>query len=289
MAKPPKRASFRPGGEPEPKQRAPDLAEAKRIATQFDRAAQNRRARNRVVDDDVPEPVKSEPKTTGRGLPPGAIAAAAEAQALPAPPPPDEPARDPLRPFASYAPEAGDLTGAMEQSQNDSRQVFAIVFGLLFMISAAVVVTVVVGAVGLYTVNASLGEEGLAGLTGADEDEQHLRDTGIVPGDIVTKKPKPRKAGPKEPVEEGPPPEAAPTTGSGTVIVPTDILFRSIEVNCPASGIRTRASFIGGKATAHGLPLSEDCIVTFQGSQPAKATLRGGQTKTCTFDPTNCR
>jgi len=284
MARPPRRESFRPGGEStEPDTPDRDLAEAQRVATQFDQASRNRRARDRVEGEDIPDPVKLEPETTARGLPPSVRPGASN---VPVQVTAAAPERDPLRPFASYAPESGELGDGMEQSQNDSRQVLAIVLGLLFMISAAAVVTVVVGAVGLWTVNATL-EDGIAGITGGDED--HLRDTGIVPGEIVKKKPRPRAVAPEEPVEEAPPVPVAPTTGDGTIIVPTDILFRSIEVNCPQSGIRTRASFIGGKATARGLPLSEDCIVTFQGSQPAKAQLRGGQTKTCTFDPTNCR
>ena len=287
MAIPPRRESFRPGDKPQEAPAAPrDLAEAKRVATQFERASKNRHARDVVADEFVPEPVKQEPKTTGRGLPASAMPGGAPSQPS-GPGGGAPPERDPLRPFASYA-GSGDLSGNVAQSQSDSRQVIAIVFGLLFMISAAAVVTVVVGAVGLYTVNATLGEEGLAGLTGG-ADEDHVRDTGIPTGEIIKKKPRPGNSAPKEPVGEIPPEPAAPTTASGTIIVPTNILFRSIEINCPQSGIRTRASFIAGKATAHGLPINEDCVVTFQGSQPAKASLRGGQTKTCTFDPTNCR
>ena len=79
----------------------------------------------------------------------------------------------------------------------------------------------------------------------------------------------------------------APTTADATVTIAKNVLFHSIEVNCP-SGVRKRADFIALRATVRELPISEECTVTFQGSQPAKATLSGGQTKSCTFAPTHC-
>jgi len=287
MAKrPPRRGSFQPGAQPtEPQDSQADLAEARRIATQFERAAKNRRDRDSVAEAEeaAAEPVKEEPKTTGRGLP-GAAKSAAPAGA--APMAPASPPHDPNKPFASFAPVAEDLTSSVAQSRSDSHQVVAIVFGMMFMVGAATVVLVVGGAAVLYTYSVTVGDGALTGI-GDKDDVEHIRDTADPTTEII-KQPRPRPKAPGVPEEVAPEP-VVPTIGDATIIVPKDRLFHSIEVKCQAAGIRTRADFRNAKATARGLPLNEDCRVTFQGSLPATTNIRGGQTKTCTFEPTNCR
>ena len=58
--------------------------------------------------------------------------------------------------------------------------------------------------------------------------------------------------------------------------------FTGIEVVCPVSGFRKRASFAAGSASLPDVPI-EDCDLTFKGGPPAKNTIRGGQTKACEF------
>ena len=85
-------------------------------------------------------------------------------------------------------------------------------------------------------------------------------------------------------------PVAPVTTGPITIEVPDDVFFHSLEINCPDAGIRRRASFRRNKASTSGVPIAEECTVTFQGSEPAKTTIRGGQRKKClNFNPTDCR
>jgi len=284
--RPPRRGSFTPGAKPtEPEKTETDLAEAKRVATQFERAKRNRQARARLEEEAqeaLPE-TPPEPKTTGRGLP-GAAAPSGPAPApRPAGPSSD---KDPNNPFAGFAPEADDLTGAVARSRSDSQQVFAILFGMVFMVGAAALVVGVGGIALLYTYSVTIGDGTLAGA-GDKDDVEHVRDTAN-PTEVIIRKPAPGPRKAKDPVEEEPEP-VMPTTGDGTILVPKDILFHSMEVKCPITGMRVRADFRNAKATAKGLPLNEECRVTFQGSLPATTTIRGGQTKTCTFEPTNCR
>jgi hypothetical protein len=163
--------------------------------------------------------------------------------------------------------------------------VLAIVLGMMFILSAAAAVVVVGGGALVYSYSVTVGDGALAGGGGKDQAE-HFRDTGLEHKEII-KAPTPTGGGRKTPVEDVEPEPAAPQFGNGVIIVPADILFISIEVRCP-SGVRTRAKFVNLKATARGLPLGEECVVNFQGSLPAKTYIKGGQTKTCTFEPTNC-
>jgi hypothetical protein len=285
MAKrPPRRGSFQPGEkpvtEPEPER---DLDEARRVATQLAMAEKNRRARDRVTEAEeaAAPPPKIEPKTTGRGLP---GSAKQQADGLTPAPDPGRTPRDPGKPFASFAPVSKDLTGSVAQSRSDSHQVLAIVVVMMVILSSAAVVVVVGGGVLLYSYSVAVGEGALAG--GDKDQAEHIRDTGLVHEEIIAQ-PKPSGGGHQAPADVAEPEPAAPQFGDGVIIVPPDILFISIEVKCP-SGIRRRAKFRNAKATVTELPLGEECEVYFQGSLPAKTKIQGGQSKTCTFEPTNC-
>lgn len=191
-----------------------------------------------------------------------------------------------LSPFQKFAPSSDQLGGAAAARSGESVQVLAIVMGLVFMVAATVVVVALLVGVTWWTVGDQIADGRLAELIPG---EDHIKDTDVA--EIIVK-PKPRPAGGAAPKAEDPAPEPvpqAPTTGSGTIQINGDVLFHSIEVNCPTGGIRTRADFRNNAATVYGIPLKEDCTVTFQGGQPARATLRGGQTKSCTFNPTLCR
>lgn len=224
--------------------------------------------------------------STGRGLGRGAPPPAEPVAAAPRDDPPS------LSPFQRYAPGAAQLDAA--SNRTDTTQVLAIVGGLGFMMSAAVVIVAIIGVLGWYTVGNMIEDGRLAGIGPGEDGEDgvgHIRDTATVPDKIIEK---PKGGGGKKPGGGDPEPEpvpTGPTTGPGTIIIAQEgVMFHSIEVNCPKSGIRSRANFRSGKATAQGLSTAEECIVTFQGSQPVKTTIRGGQTKTCTsFNPTICR
>src|SRR5690606_11925351 len=81
---------------------------------------------------------------------------------------------------------------------------------------------------------------------------------------------------------------AAPQRLDGTIVLGERRPFNSIEVNCPRSGVRARATFRDGRATVRDLPADEDCVVTCQAAEPARTPLRGGQPRTCVFGPTRC-
>ena len=77
------------------------------------------------------------------------------------------------------------------------------------------------------------------------------------------------------------PPRPAVGPQTAVVVIAASDPFTGVEVNCP-SGFRQRASFVGGTATIADVP-QEDCSLNFKGGPPAKNTIRGGQTKDCSF------
>lgn len=225
---------------------------------------------------------------SGRGLP---VAAGPAPGAAPAAP---QPAGEPRKPggpspFSGYAPSADELARHAQAGAESSNQVAAIVLGMGFVLTVMGVVVVLILLVGLFVWNQAVDDDGIADAGGKKD---HILDTGV--GDeIVEKKPGGGKGGgPAAPGEEPAPApvDAAPTTGPVTLEVPEHVFFHSLEINCPDANIRRRASFRGRRASTTGVPLNEDCTVTFQGSEPAKTTIRGGQTKVCvSFNPTDCR
>ena len=193
-------------------------------------------------------------------------------------------------PFAGYGPDSRLIAGAVEGSRAQSMGVLAIVGGLVFMVGSVVVVAIVALLVALFVFDAQLPGTRLAG----DEiKDRHIRDTGFA----NPVQPEPGGGAGRAPGDPGDrtvaDPNAGPPPGPATVIVPDEMMWFSIEVNCPG-GYRGRGKFRPHstkgwmKATAHNVPGDEKCTVTFQGSEPAKTYVTGNQTLQCTFNPTEC-
>ncbi len=227
---------------------------------------------------------------TGRGLPVSTGPVPVE------PPPPDNddtPRRAPggPSPFSGYAPTADELAQSAAAGAESSNQVAAIVLGMGFVLSVASILVLIIIGAGLFAWTQVVDNDGVAD---GDEGKGHVIDTAVADEIIKQKpgyKPKPGGAAPDPDDPDAPPPEpSAPTVGPVTITVPEHVFFHSLEINCPDAGIRRRASFRGRRASTTGVPISEDCVVTFQGSEPAKTTIRGGQNKDCvSFNPTECR
>lgn len=192
-------------------------------------------------------------------------------------------------PFASYAPGSMDLTRDAEVGTESSNQILAIVGGLGFMLLMAVVTVLAILMIGIFTW--SQQDDGIAAID--EDDPEHIRDTDDIP-DIIEIQPRPR-SGPRtgDPDADDPDAPAVPvpiTTGTISIEIPKTAFFHSLEINCPDANISRRASFRNRRASTSGVPIAEECIVTFQGSEPAQTTIHGGQNKVCvSFNPTECR
>lgn len=179
------------------------------------------------------------------------------------------------------------MAGGLEGSRSQSRGVLAIVGGMLFMAASTLVILFAVLLVMLWWT----GTQIVGGVATTEDGPQHIRDTGF--------------ADPQRSVRNGPGPRTPGDPGSGsdrdpnfippgpaTVVVARDMMFHSIEVNCPG-GYRNRGTFKkadGGmmSATVPNVPGDESCTVTFQGSEPAKTYIRGNERKICKFNPVEC-
>lgn len=227
---------------------------------------------------DLPE----EPEETGtsRGLP---------EMAAPPPTPNGDDDRAPVAsPFAAYAPSAQQLSESAAAGAESSNQILAIVFGLGFAIVSALLGAFVILLLGLFAWYQIDDGDGLAG---ADKDKEHIRDTAVA-GDLAPL-PKPRRPSPSsgDPDDTDVEEDAGPiTTGPVSVRIPKTAFFHTMEINCPDAQIRRRAPFRRQRAYTTGVPIHEECTLTFQGSEPAVTTISGGQDKECvTFNPTECR
>jgi hypothetical protein len=227
----------------------------------------------------------------GRGLGPGrSLEVGAQGPELvPAGPGRSEPRGGPApAPFATYGPDARQMAGQVEGSRSQSMGVLAIVGGLLFMTVSVVIVALVVLLVSFFVFQVTRDDE-LAGKDGGKN--RQIRDTG-------SEEPIQRERGGGSHVAGDPgdrtvgDPNAGPPPGPATVTVPNEMMFLSIEVNCPG-GYRSRGKFkrISAdmmSASVYDVPSDESCVVTFQGSEPAKANISGNQSKICKFNPTEC-
>jgi len=172
-----------------------------------------------------------------------------------------------------------------------SYRVFAILAGLMMMVFMALVVTVMLTVAGVYWTNQTEPVAKVPVTAPPPTRRSKAVDTGQPAPPIptpATKRPPPRSGGggtpkPKTPAPPKPAPPPPPASaGSVTVTVPADAKFTSIEVSCPGTGFRQRASFSGGKATLADVPAVE-CDLKFKGGLPASNKIRGGETKSCTF------
>jgi hypothetical protein len=192
-------------------------------------------------------------------------------------------------PFAGYGPDAQAMAGQVDGSRSQSMGVLAIVGGLLFMAVSVAVIAVVVLLASLFWFQVT--RDDTLASTDASKNRQ-IRDTGSAEpirsgggggGGRGVGDPGDRTVGD---------PNAGPPPGPATVTVPTQMMFLSIEVNCPG-GYRSRGKFKrisqdAMSATVYDVPSDESCVVTFQGSEPAKMTISGNQKKICKFNPTEC-
>lgn len=251
--------------------------------------------RRKSVPPPEPEPKQATPVPaagTGRGLPIGTGPSAPEGGATdPGSPAPDAPkvVRGGPSPFSGYAPTAQELAASADAGAESSNQVAAIVMGMGFVSVAAMLVVSLILCAGLFYWNQAQQNDGIAA---ADKDKGHIRDTGVAP-EIIRRKTGGGGGGPGKPVgdgEEEEPAPAAPTVAPVVITVPEHVFFHSLEINCPDNGMRLRGRFRGRKVTVQDVPIREECIVTFQGSEPAKTVAHGGQRLDCvSFNPTECR
>ncbi len=191
-------------------------------------------------------------------------------------------------PFVPYGPGSHVMAGDADRAHSQSMGVLAIIGGLLFMVGAAVV------TVGLMVLAWMFLVDKVPDTTvSTDAPRGHVQDTGVASPVPIPEPGGGVGAGVAPPVDDKDPPDfAAAQVGPATIIVPDTMLFHSIELNCPG-GIRTRGKFrpyneTELKATAQRVPADERCVVTFQGSEPARTHISGNHTLTCTFNPVVC-
>jgi hypothetical protein len=183
---------------------------------------------------------------------------------------------------------------APEIERAQSFRVFAIVAGLLFMVLTALVVCVIVVAAVVLYGDAGGGAAPVAGpkpvpladLGTPDEDEEIAEPLPPPPPSPTPRPP----SGPKPPRPPSPTPSpapAAPTAGGPvTLTLPPGAPWTAVEVTCPdvADWPRPRAPFSNGSATVQNVPAS-GCYANFKGGAPAKVSVRGGNSYTCTPGP----
>lgn len=94
-----------------------------------------------------------------------------------------------------------------------------------------------------------------------------------------------RRASPgaaEAPVDLGPQP--APVT----LEMPQEAFFHEMEVSCRGTPFRSRARVRGGVATVQAVPPGVACEAMFTGSEPVSISVRAGDHKRCTLQPTTC-
>jgi hypothetical protein len=237
----------------------------------------------------VAGPKDAPPAEPGRAAPPvgrpkGPVGRGLKTSADdPAPPPPRSDARPTgeLSPFQKY----GGGTTAAAASSSETVTVVGMVIALVMALGAAMAVVAII----LLMVSAGTGMITVPGVT---PEKRGTVDTDVaIAGPRAQPKPTAPRGG-KAP--EAAPEEAGPQPAkeiSGTIVfdLKPGELFHTVEAKCPSTPNVRRREAIRGSRVSIVLPDNEDCKLTFQGSLPAYAYLRGGQTKTCTFNPTNCR
>lgn len=173
--------------------------------------------------------------------------------------------------------------------RTQSYRVFAILLGLMMMVSSVLVVIVALTVYGVYWSSNQETAQRTPQVTAPAQAAPAPVDTGLPAGKPEPKpivkprsKPRPRSTTPK------PAPPPAPTTTPGSVTIslaPGSPKFSSVEITCP-SGFRKRIPFgAAGSATVPGVP-REGCTAFFKGGPPAKTSISGGDSKTCSFNPT---
>jgi hypothetical protein len=199
----------------------------------------------------------------------------------------------PMQPMPSaqhgvYAQGPPTLTGmAPEQERAQSYRVFGLILSFVGLICMGLVVTM-----GLVVAAVVFDEDEeptpVAVVAPPQAPPKMIVDTGT-PAPKAAPKPRPRPVNSAtsptpRPAAPRPAPVVAPSgPASATIKMTGSVPFTGIEINCPMSSFRQRASFAGGTATVAGVPV-EECKVTFKGGPPATFNgIRGGETRTCEY------
>ncbi len=194
---------------------------------------------------------------------------------------------------AGYPPMGGaqmppDRSADLHRAQ--SYRVFAVVLGLMTLVLTVVVVVAMLTVYGAYTLNQRDEDKDPTVVVTPPPPPVNAVDTGLAPPPPrgTTPKPPPGPSQPRTPRPSKPPPEPSPAaTGMVTVTLgPGSPGFTSIEVVCPGTDFRERASFIAQKASLGDVPGAVTCQVFFKGGASASSTIEAGQNKTCTFQGT---
>lgn len=230
-------------------------------------------------------PVASGPAPQGNavGKPKGPVGRGIRATQDEAPPPPTPP---PARPHAGELSPFQRYGGAAPPAVNNASEtvtVVGMIIGLVMAIGAVIAMVIILLFVGTQT--------GVIDVPGVSPEKKRTQDTDV---QIAGPRAQPKASAPRAKAEEvvvEPEGPVAAREVSGTIVfdLQPGELFHTVEAKCPTTPNVRRRADIRGSRVSITLPNNEDCKLTFQGSLPASAYLRGGQTKTCTFNPTNCR
>jgi hypothetical protein len=178
-----------------------------------------------------------------------------------------------------------------EENRAQSLGILAIVAGLGVAMAAAVMMVLLVVLL-WFLYSAATGDSAIASKKPTKD--QHIRDTGYATPELA--QPGQGGGGRRTSTDPADPnyrdPSLGPPPGPVSIIIPKDMMFLSIEVNCP-DGYRNRGDFRKDskgfrKATVQNVPGDQRCTVTFQGSEPIKVWVTANQTLSCTFGPVNC-
>jgi hypothetical protein len=176
-----------------------------------------------------------------------------------------------------------DPSADLQRAQ--SYRVFAVVLGLMFMVSSVLVVVAILTVYGVYVMNQAEDPKPVDVVVTPPPAPRTPVDTGLPEPPAPKLQPRPRPNPRPQPVAPvAPVPEVAPTDPGPVTIAlgPGSPAFTSVEVVCPTENFRERGSFSGGSATVPSVP-RVDCTAYFKGGPPAKAKVSGGDSKSCTF------
>ncbi|MBX2796020.1 MAG: serine/threonine protein kinase [Myxococcales bacterium] len=228
------------------------------------------------------------------GPPPGAAAAPP-----PGPPPPGAPPVGIQGPVARGPVAAGPVAAApggpaalppgmqappssADGGRAQSYRVFAVLLGLMLMVGGVLAITVVLTVYGVVSSSSETASRDVEVATPAPE--RAPVDTG---GRARRPKPPPR------PAPVAPRPKPRPASGPGTVSLTLQAgspPFTSVEIVCEQPRFRQRVDFVGASVKVSGVPRAP-CTAHFKGGPPAKTSVRGGDSKLCSFSgaTANCR
>ncbi|MCB9669388.1 MAG: hypothetical protein H6736_00890 [Alphaproteobacteria bacterium] len=187
-------------------------------------------------------------------------------------------------PFASSQ---VDMGSNVAPSEANSTRVLAIVFALFFASGLAAVAAALILLLGFLAWNRDANQN--SGVVKAGP--EHVRDSGLVEDpdlqQVIARQQRRRQDEIDNTVKD-PMAEMFGGIGAGPVTVftkgPGREQYRQIEILCNSVGFRKRASIVKDRAYVEIVPAAR-CRLVFQGNVPVKSWVTGGDTVTCSFEP----